>query len=81
MENLLKTFFEKVDLLRFMTAVTVMGAFFLIVNALIYREIPEGNKEILIHALGIVEGAVMTVVGYEFGSSKSKKKDEPNDQQ
>ncbi len=68
--ELIKKLLEKVDVLRFMTAVTVMGAFFLITNALIYQEIPEANKEILIHLLGIVEGAVMTIVGYEFGSSK-----------
>jgi uncharacterized membrane protein len=81
MENLFRTFFDKIDVLRFLTAFTVMGAFFLIVNALIYREIPEGNKEILIHVLGIVEGAVMTIVGYEFGSSKDKRKPESPDGQ
>lgn len=68
----------KIDFIRVMTAVTVMGSFFIIVNALIFREIPGGNKEILIHVLGIVEGAVMTVVGYEFGSSKGTQlKDKP----
>jgi hypothetical protein len=70
MIQLIKTLLEKVDVLRFLTAFTIMAVFFIITNALIYREIPEGNKEILIHLLGIVEGAVMTVVTYEFGSSK-----------
>ncbi len=77
MIDTIKSFLEKIDLLRFITAFTVMGIFFMITNALIYRQIPEGNKEILIHLLGIVEGAVMTIVGYEFGSSKgSQKKDD-----
>jgi len=75
-EKLLKT-----DWLLFITGFTVMGVFFKIVNALIYLQIPEENKEILIHVLGIVEGAVMTVVGYYFGSSKEKKKDEKQNPQ
>jgi hypothetical protein len=69
-----------IDTLRVLTATTVMGVFFLITNALIYRAIPEGNKEILIHLLGIVEGAVMTIVAYEFGSSKSTIKKETETQ-
>lgn len=75
-EKLLKT-----DWLLFVTGFTVMGVFLVIVNALIYLQIPESNKEILIHVLGIVEGAVMTVVGYYFGSSKEKKKDETQNPQ
>jgi nitrate/nitrite transporter NarK len=74
MKEIIKKFFEGIDIMRFMTAFTVMFIFFQITNALIYREIPTANKEILIHLLGIVEGAVMTIVGYEFGSSKSQKK-------
>ena len=71
MKEIVKKWLMSVDLIRFMTAFTVMGTFFMITNALIYQKIPEANKEILIHLLGIVEGAVMTVVAYEFGSSKS----------
>lgn len=69
---------KKLDLIRFLTAFTVMGVFLMITNSLIYHTIPEANKEILIHLLGIVEGAVMTIVAYEFGSSKqaANKKDE-----
>ena len=58
-----------------------MGTFFQVTNALIYKQIPEANKEILIHLLGIVEGAVMTIVGYEFGAAKGQrngKEDESN---
>lgn len=76
MKDLFIEKFLKTDWLLFATGFTVMGVFFVIVNALIYLQIPEANKEILIHVLGIVEGAVMTVVGYYFGSSKEKKKDE-----
>lgn len=73
----LKHFLDKVDAVQFCIAFTIMGVFFMIANALVYREIPEGNREILIHMLGIVEGAVMTIVGFYYGSSKgSQKKDE-----
>ena len=73
----LKLLIEKIDFLRFMTALTVMSVLFIITNALLFREIPENNKEIVIHLLGIIEGAVMTIVTYEFGSSKgSDKKNE-----
>jgi uncharacterized membrane protein len=70
---------QRINFLRFITAFTVMGVFFLITNALIFRTIPQENKEILIHLLGIVEGAVMTIVGYEFGSARNDKKKENNE--
>lgn len=69
----LKKIFESVDIIRFATAFTVMFSFFIIVNALIYREIPVENVSILIHVLGIIEGAFMAIVSYEFGSSKGSK--------
>lgn len=76
MKDIFKTIIEKVDLMRAMTAAAILLVFFMIVNALIYRVIPPENKEILIHVLGIIEGSVMTLVTYEFGSSKgSAKKD------
>lgn len=77
MKDILKHIFEKVDLMMFICAATVMAIFVLVVWALIYRAIPVENKEILIHVLGIIEGAVMTIVSFYYGSSKgSQKKDE-----
>jgi hypothetical protein len=76
MFEFLKAMILKIDGIRFMTAITVMGTFFMIVNALIFTVIPPANEKVLIHLLGIVEGAVMTIVGYEFGSSKAVKKPE-----
>lgn len=41
---------------------------------LYFIEIPEGNKEPLLLAIGIVLGWGATVIGYEFGSSPSARK-------
>jgi len=77
MKDVLKDFLIKIDVMQFIAAMTVMSVFLMVVNALIYRVIPPENKEILIHVLGIIEGAVMTIVSFYYGSSKgSQKKDE-----
>lgn len=43
-------------------------------GGLYFIAIPEGNKEPLLLALGIVLGWGATVIGYEFGSSPSGRK-------
>jgi hypothetical protein len=43
-------------------------------GGLYFIQIPEGNKEPLLLALGIVLGWGATVIGYEFGSSPSGRK-------
>jgi hypothetical protein len=47
--------------------------FGLIVYALIFREIPDGNREVFVHMLGIIEGVVVTIIGYYYGSSSGSK--------
>ena len=77
MKEIIHKFLEKIDVMQFLSALVVMSVFLLVVYALIYRVIPAENKEILIHVLGIIEGAVMTIVSFYYGSSKgSQKKDE-----
>lgn len=77
MKAILKTILDKTDLMQFFVGICVMGIFFMLINALIYREIPEANKDMVNHAIGLVEGAVIMVVGFYYGSSKgSAKKDE-----
>jgi hypothetical protein len=41
---------------------------------LFFVEVPKGNKEALLLALGIVLGWGSTVIGYEFGSSPAGRK-------
>lgn len=42
---------------------------FYLVNHVLTEAIPDGNREIAIHTLGIIEGVVVTIYSYYFGSS------------
>jgi len=61
------------------TGYTVLASFIVVLFALIFTPIPEENREIFIHALGIIEGAfVGNLVNHFFGSSNSSgSKNEP----
>lgn len=60
------------DLLFNVTGLISLGAFVFIVYAIVYEEIPEENNEVWIHLIGIVEGVVMSIVMYFFGSTMKK---------
>ena len=63
------------------TGYTVLVSWFSVVAALIFHEIPEGNREVFIHLLGVIEGAfVGNLVNHFFGSSNNKS-DKGNDSQ
>lgn len=47
--------------------------FGLIVYALAFRQIPEANREVFVHMLGILEGVIVTIVTYYYGSSSGSK--------
>ena len=57
----------------------VLSAFLFIVIAAIFKqELAENN--LIIHIVGVVEGAVVTIVAFYFGSSKSSQdKDKKNE--
>lgn len=74
MKELVKGYLSKVDLMKTLVGFTVMGIFFVLVNAVIVKGVPEANREIVIHILGIIEGAVLTVVNFYYGSSKGSQK-------
>lgn len=65
---------KTLDLIKLSIAFSVQFAFLIIVFALVYKEIPETNKDILIHTVGILEGAIIGIVSYYWGSSKSSDK-------
>jgi uncharacterized membrane protein len=68
---------ERIDLLKTIVCLVVLYVFVMMVNRLLKEAIPEENREIIIHLLGIVEGIVGTLVAFYFGSSKgSQKKDQ-----
>jgi len=41
--------------------------FVFLVFAIVFLQIPEPNKEVFIHLVGICEGIVLSIFGYFFG--------------
>lgn len=60
------------DFMFNLTGVVGLGAFAFLVYAIVYLEVPENNKEIWIHLIGITEGIVLSIFGYFFGSAVKK---------
>jgi hypothetical protein len=65
---------KKFDLMFNLTGLTGLGAFLFIIYAIVYLEIPEHNKEVWIHLIGICEGIVLSIFGYFFGSAVKDQK-------
>lgn len=59
----------KFDFLFNLTGLVGLGAFGVVVWAILVLEIPESNKELFYHMVGIVEGVVLSIFGYYFGTS------------
>ena len=60
------------DFMFNLTGVIGLGAFAFIIYAIVYLQIPESNKEVWIHLIGISEGIVLSIFGYFFGSAVRK---------
>ena len=52
-----------------LTGLVGLGAFAVIVWAILALDIPEANKELSYHLIGIVEGVTLSIFGYYFGTS------------
>lgn len=52
-----------------LTGLVGLTAFAFLVYTVVTTEVPESNKEIFIHLLGIVEGVALSIFGYYFGSA------------
>jgi hypothetical protein len=63
------------DFMFNLTGVIGLGAFAFIVYAIVYLEVPENNKEVWIHLIGICEGIVLSIFGYFYGSAVRKNKE------
>lgn len=63
---------NKFDFLFYLTGIIGLGVFCFIVYAIVYLTIPEANKEIWIHLIGISEGVVLSIFGYYFGSAMKR---------
>lgn len=65
---------KKFDLMFNLTGIVGLSAFAFLVYAIVYLNIPEGNKEIWIHLIGITEGITISIFGYFYGSAMKNKK-------
>lgn len=69
---------NKIDFIKALTALTIIGSYGLIVYALVFREIPEANRELFIHLMGIVEGTFATaLVGFYWTRSHKGSNEDP----
>jgi hypothetical protein len=64
------------DWMMSLTGVVGLAAFSFLVYTVVTTNVPESNKEIFIHMIGIVEGVALSIFGYYFGSAV--KKDDKN---
>jgi len=60
---------HKFDILFYVTGIIGLAAFCFIVYAIAFLRIPDENKEVWIHLIGITEGVVLSIFGYYFGSA------------
>jgi len=64
----------KIDFLFNLTGLVGLTAFGVIVWAILVLDIPEQNKELFYHLIGIVEGVTLSIFGYYFGTSMKDEK-------
>jgi hypothetical protein len=76
MKDFIKSYVLQMDLMKTLVGLTVLFVFSIMVLKLIHEEIPANNREIIVHIIGMVEGALSILVSFYFGSSKgSQNKD------
>ena len=59
-----------VDWMMYFTGIVGLAAFGFILYVLVYIALPESNRDLFIHAIGMVEGVAVSIFSYYFGSSK-----------
>jgi len=58
-----------IDFMFILTGVIGLASFSYLVYTIINVEVPESNKELFIHLIGIVEGVALSIFSYYFGQS------------
>ena len=59
--------YGKTDYMFVITGLVGLLVFCFLVYSIVFLEIPERNKEVFIHLVGIAEGIVLSIFGYFFG--------------
>lgn len=62
-----------VDWMMNVTGIIGLSSFVFLIIAIVFVTVPEHNSELMIHTTGIVEGIVLSIVGYYFGSVAKKR--------
>lgn len=70
MKELIALFIAKTDWMKTVVGLSMIALFSFLVYAIVYVPLVDSAKEIIIHVLGIMEGAVIGIVTYYYGSSK-----------
>lgn len=65
---------NRFDFMFNLTGLVGLSCFAFLVYAIVYLEIPSHNKEIWIHLIGVTEGIVLSIIGYFYGASASRRK-------
>lgn len=60
------------DWMMTLTGIVGLAAFGFLVYTVVTTQVPDSNKEIFIHMIGIVEGVALSIFGYYFGSAVKK---------
>lgn len=69
-------------IIKYATAGAIIVSFLQVVHAIIYHKVPETNKELFSHLVGIIEGAfVGGLVAYYYTTSNKDSKDDKTDGQ
>lgn len=64
---------KTVDKYMYILGATIVLGFFILLGILIFKAIPEPNKDMINLVIGTLLGAFMAVVTYFYGSSKGSK--------
>jgi hypothetical protein len=58
-----------IDYITYFLCIAGILVFFFIVWHLVKEEMPDQNRELLYHTIGIIEGIIISIYSYYFGSS------------
>ena len=65
----------KIDYMHYFTGVVGLGAFSFMIYAVVFLEVQPSNKEIFINLIGIIQGIVLSIFGYYYGSAVKENND------
>lgn len=68
--ELIKYILGKTDWMKTIVGLSIISIFSLIVWGVFMLELPETKENIIIHIIGVMEGMLVMIGNYYFGSSK-----------